>query len=170
MGEQRRMDILKTIANSTQAISASTLAKTYKVSRQVIVGDVALLRAQGHPIKATGKGYVLFKEDDRFIAKIAVDHTENETEDELNTIINLGAYVLDVTVDHPIYGEITGQLNIRNLDDVKSFIKDIHNKNTELLSTLTKGVHLHTLSCESKKHCEEVLKALEAKNYLIINN
>lgn len=170
MTETRRTDILNEIANKPEAISASQLAKRFGVSRQVIVGDVALLRAQGHPIKATGKGYVLFKEDDRFVAKIAVDHQEEETEDELKTIINLKAYVLDVTVDHPIYGEITGQLNIRTLEDVTSFIKDINNKETELLSSLTKGVHLHTISCESKEHYEKVLDGLRKKGYLISND
>ncbi len=170
MGEKRRTEILKQIANSTKAISASTLAKQFNVSRQVIVGDVALLRAQGHPIKATAKGYVMFLDEERFIAKVAVDHLEEDTEAELKLLIDMDVYILDVTVDHPIYGEITGQLNIRNDEDIQNFMNDIKNKETELLSSLTKGVHLHTISCESKKHYELALDALKEKGWLIENN
>ncbi len=167
MGDKRRHEILKQLSNNTEAQSASKFAKELGVSRQVIVGDVALLRAQGHPIKATSKGYVMYIDDKRFIAKIAVIHKEEETEKELRLLVDQGAYVLDVSVEHPIYGEITGQLDIKSHEDIDEFLVDIENKETELLSSLTKGVHLHTISCESKEHYEKVLYALSEHGFLI---
>lgn len=170
MGNTRRNNILNILANTSEAISASKLADKFNVSRQAIVGDIALLRAAGHPIKATTKGYVMFKEDNRFIAKIAVDHKEERTQEELELLIKLGTYIIDVTVDHPIYGEITGQLDIRDEEDIYKFMEKVNNKEVELLSSLTRGVHLHTISCEDQSHYEEVIKALEKNNFLVNNN
>lgn len=167
MGENRRNKILKLIANQSAPLSASKLAQNFNVSRQVIVGDVALLRAAGHPITATARGYIMFQDHDRFIAKIAVNHTQEQTEEELSLIVGLDAYVLDVTVDHPIYGEITGQLDIRSLEDVASFMKSINSGQVELLSILTQGTHLHTISCESKAHYNEVLEKLSEHGFLV---
>ena len=44
-GQTRREQILKMLEESEQPISGSTLAHQLGVSRQIIVGDVALLRA-----------------------------------------------------------------------------------------------------------------------------
>ncbi len=170
MGDKRRNKIINILTHAEEAISASALAKELGVSRQIIVGDVALLRAQGHPVKATSRGYVIFREDGRFVASVAVDHLEKDTKDELLALVNMGVYILDVTVEHPIYGEITGQLNIKNKEDVEDFIQNIDNNQIELLSTLTQGVHLHTLSCESKEAYHEALDLLKSKSYLIENN
>lgn len=166
MADNRRKDILNKLSNNTSAMSARFLAKEFGVSRQIIVGDIALLRAQGHPIVATSKGYIMYSQDTRYQAKIAVDHTQAQTEEELRLIVDLGAYVVDVTVFHPIYGEISGQLDIRTHQDIDQFLNEVENKETELLSTLTRGIHLHTISCESQAHYEQVIKALQEKHFL----
>lgn len=168
-GDERRLFLLKTISNRTTPISASKLATITKVSRQVIVGDVALLRAQGHDIIATRRGYVMHYEDDRFIAKIAVNHTYEQTELELKTLVKLGIHIIDVTVGHPIYGELTGQLNIKNLDDVNDFIKELSSGKAELLSSLTQGIHLHTISCPDETIYNQALNALDKLGFIIKN-
>ena len=80
----------------------------FEVSRQIIVGDIALLRAQGHHINATARGYVMYEDQDRFIAKIAVNHTGDLAYDELKCLVDLGIHILDVSVEHAFYGELTG--------------------------------------------------------------
>ena len=45
--EKRREEIRALLANAGGPISASTLAARFSVSRQVVVGDIALLRAAG---------------------------------------------------------------------------------------------------------------------------
>ena len=57
--EERRETILKLLRQSAQPVSASTLAAQLSVSRQIIVGDIALLRAGGADILATPRGYCL---------------------------------------------------------------------------------------------------------------
>lgn len=167
MGMNRRKKILETITSQTVAISASKLADMFDVSRQLIVGDVALLRAQGEPIKATARGYVIVREDGRYIAKVAVNHSEEDTKDELIRIVSLGAYILDVVVEHPVYGEISGQLDIKTIEDVDEFINNFNRNDIELLSKLTKGIHLHTLSCESKEQYDLVCSSLKEAGYLL---
>lgn len=143
-GELRRAKILNSLSISTHAIPAREFADNYEVSRQIIVGDIALLRAEGHPIIATNKGYMIKEKIDGMIKKyIAVNHTKGETRLELETFIKHKVIVESVTVEHPAYGEITGQLNIKTQEDVEDFLS----LKPELLSTLTHGVHIHTILC-----------------------
>ena len=53
---QRRQEILSVLQQARQPISAAALAQQFSVSRQIIVGDVALLRAQGQQITAPARG------------------------------------------------------------------------------------------------------------------
>ncbi len=104
--ETRKNKVLKMISESTEPISASTIAKELNVSRQIIVGDVALLRAEGNDILATFRGYRLEHPETSFYAKIACVHDYEMMETELQTIIDEGATVEDVIIEHPIYGDL----------------------------------------------------------------
>jgi len=164
----RRDAILEIINQSNAPVSASLLAKRLNVSRQVIVGDIALLRAQGHDIIATARGYIIpeFREANQYIGKVASCHSPENTCDELYTIVDLGAVVVNVIVEHELYGEITGQLNLRNREDVDIFIGRVKSSEVKLLSELTMGVHLHTITCRDKTHFELVCQALDKAGYL----
>jgi len=139
------------------------------VSRQVIVGDIALLRAQGHEIIATARGYMVpdYKTSNQYIGKIACCHHAENTKEELYTVVDLGAVVVDVIVEHGLYGEITGQLNIKTRDDADAFVARLDASEVRLLSALTQGVHLHTLACRDKAHFEQVYHALERAGFLV---
>jgi transcriptional regulator of NAD metabolism len=164
----RREQILNMIRQKNTPVSASLLANTLNVSRQVIVGDIALLRAQGSEIIATARGYMIpeFKEPKRYIGKVACCHTPENTKAELYTIVDLAAEVINIIVEHEIYGEITGSLNITMRDDVDIFINKVDTSDVKLLSELTMGVHLHTIACRDKAHFDEVCRALEVSGYL----
>ena len=56
---QRRAHILDYLRAAQAPLSATALAQRLSVSRQIIVGDVALLRASGEGVTATPRGYVL---------------------------------------------------------------------------------------------------------------
>ena len=167
--ELRRLQVLATINDSPNPISASLLAKNLNVSRQIIVGDVALLRAQGHEIIATARGYIMatLRDEHKYLGKIACRHTPNETKEELYTIVDLGAIIMDVIVEHEVYGEITGQLNLRSRDDVDEFINRLNQMRVKLLSELTDGIHLHTLACRDKSHFDIVYQKLATLGYLV---
>jgi len=160
--------VLDAISNQKKPVSASFLAKELDVSRQVIVGDVALLRAAGHEIIATARGYMIpsFNDSNQYLGKIVCQHTPKNTKDELYTIVDLEAVVVNVIVEHGFYGEITGSLNLANRKDVDDFMNKVKSSEIKLLSELTMGIHMHTIACRCKSHFDEVCKALEAGGYL----
>lgn len=169
---QRRDAIVSILQLETEPLSASKLAKKFGVSRQVIVGDVSLLRAAGTDIAATPKGYLLetkmtSQQNNRnFIGKIACQHSTEQTQDELYTVVDHGGELLDVIVEHPIYGELTGRLNIATREEADRFMKRVAETKTGLLSDLTDGIHLHTVACEDKETFETIHRKLAALNVL----
>ncbi|CAM4147586.1 transcription repressor NadR [Erysipelothrix inopinata] len=165
-GESRRQEILSRLLKQDKAISATAFANEFGVSRQIIVGDIALLRASGQDILATSKGYVLNHTHDALIRKvIAVSHTTDQTEIELLTLVKHGAIVENVIIEHPLYGEITGGLNIRTQEDVKDFLSS----GVQLLSGLTEGLHLHTIYVQNEADYDALIKDLEQLNILYRN-
>ncbi|MGL5330501.1 MAG: transcription repressor NadR [Peptostreptococcaceae bacterium] len=168
LGTDRRKEIINILKNTNKAISGGTLADELKVSRQLIVGDIALLRASGIEIISTPKGYVLDNKDDKeYINKIIVcRHDKELIEDELNLIVDEGASILNVMVEHSVYGQIIGDLHISSRRDVKEFIKKLSSKDIEPLAKLTDGVHLHTIKYRDEKTLDNVMKVLKEKGYL----
>lgn len=167
-GVKRREAILLELESAEKPISASRFAKKFKVSRQIVVGDVALLRAAGYEIIATARGYLLEFEKDKegIIRKIACQHMPNQTEDELMTIVSLGGEIIDVVVEHPIYGELTGGLHIRTEKEVKEFVVSYKKSTASLLSELTGGIHLHTIRCENEDIFKQIKEDLAQKGIL----
>lgn len=164
--EQRREAILNTLRRADQPVSATALAGTFSVSRQIVVGDIALLRAAGADISATPRGYVMHRKEAGLIYKVACCHSGAEAmEAELNTMVDQGCTVLDVIVEHPIYGELTGVLDLSSRYDVSQFIA--RSAQTRPLSMLTEGIHLHTLSCPSEQAFLRVKEQLRALGVLL---
>ena len=139
------------------------------MSRQAIVHDVAILRAEGAPIVATVRGYLLVPAADRlpYRAVVAVRHRPEETEDELMTLVDPGVRVVDVVVEHPLYGELRGELHLASPADVRSWAEATRHSGVHLLSELTDGVHLHTLEAGSEARLDEARAALAARGYLL---
>ncbi|MDR1205011.1 MAG: transcription repressor NadR [Peptococcaceae bacterium] len=148
-GSERREEILRRLSQAQAPVSAASLARQLGVSRQAVVGDVALLRAQGSDVVATARGYTLSSlvPAGRYIGKIACQHSLEDTEKELTAIVRLGGHVADVSVAHFLYGEMTGQLNLSTAQDVEAFVQKVNRNKARLLSELTDGVHVHTVSC-----------------------
>ena len=163
--ESRRAAVLSAISSANGPISATTLAKECGVSRQIIVGDVALLRAAGAKIAATPRGYVLQQEHSGILRQVAARHSEKDMETELNIMVDQGCTVLDVLVDHPIYGQLVGQLQLSSRHDVHQFVQRA--AQAQPLSLLTEGIHLHTLSCPDEDAFRRVCDALQAAGLLL---
>ena len=165
--EERRETILKLLRQSAQPVSASTLAGQLSVSRQIIVGDIALLRAGGAEISATPRGYVLPRATDGITRTIACRHTLAQTGQELDILVDNGCTVLDVIVEHPVYGQLTGQLQISSRYDVEQFLARIRDSDAAPLSMLTGGLHLHTLCCPNEDAYTRACAALKAAGLLL---
>ena len=162
----RKEKIIEEIKKSNKPISASTLAKKLGVSRQIIVGDVALIRASGTNIIATPRGYILDSKQQNQTYTIAVNHSQEQMADELYTIVDLGGRAIDVIVDHPVYGQLTGKLHLSSRYDVDQFIKKVNNNQAKPLSQLTDGLHLHTIQCPNEDTYQRIVSALDEKGYL----
>ena len=161
--EERRKIISQTLT-ADQPISATALAGKFSVSRQIIVGDIALLRAAGLDIVATPRGYKL-GESSGLVRTVATVHTGiEELEKELLIMVDNGCTVMDVVVEHPLYGEITGQLSLASRYDVQQFVDKV--KEASTLSSLTGGVHLHNLRCPSEEAYQRVCDELKAHGIL----
>ena len=167
---ERRNEIIKLLEASDQPVNATQLAERLSVSRQVIVGDIALIRAKGIEILATPRGYLsasAFKgEGSLFTGKIACQHSQSDTVTELNIIVDNGGEVVDVQVEHPVYGTLTGELYIRSRHDVIDFMKRIASNEAAMLSSLTGGVHLHTLACNDEETFLRIKKELQEAGIL----
>lgn len=168
---KRRQQIKEKLKDATAPISATALAKELGVSRQIIVGDIALLRAAGEAIHATPRGYVLGHADGVSSEKcqqIVCQHTDDKTEEELNIIVDYGCTALDVIVEHPVYGQLTGTLDISSRYDVKSFLEKVKNAEAHSLCELTDGIHLHTIRYPDEDCFTQMVQALKAAGFLYV--
>ena len=163
----RRQAILDRLRTADRPVSASALAAGLNVSRQIIVGDIALLRAGGAEISATPRGYVLPRATDGITRTIACRHTLAQTGQELDILVDNGCTVLDVIVEHPVYGQLTGQLQISSRYDVEQFLARIRDSDAAPLSMLTGGLHLHTLCCPNEDAYTRACAALKAPGLLL---
>ena len=163
---ERRAAILRALYASDSPVSASSLALELGVSRQIIVGDIALLRAGGENISATPRGYVLSREDGMTARTVACCHSGADMERELNIMVDNGCVVRDVIVEHPIYGQIVGSLELRSRYDVGQFIARSRQSEALPLSSLTDGVHLHTLLCPDEAAFDRVKNELRCAGFL----
>lgn len=165
--DKRRTQILEVLRESEEAVSATSLAKRFSVSRQIIVGDIALLRAAAHEISATPRGYVLQKhKTEQPTRTIACCHDDQLLPQELYTVVDNGCGLLDVIVEHPLYGQISGSLQIFSRYDADAFLRKLEKNQANPLCALTGGIHLHTLSCPSQEAYERVLKGLREQGIL----
>jgi uncharacterized protein len=145
-GGKRRRKIVAWMKGHGGPIRGGELAQHFHVSRQCLVQDVAILRAAGEEIMATPRGYQLPKSDGRVHRGVlACQHEPARTEEELQTLVDFGVKVLDVVVEHPLYGELRGSLMIESRADVRDFMEQMRSSKASLLSSLTGGVHLHTV-------------------------
>lgn len=163
----RRQAILDRLRTADRPVSASALAAGLNVSRQIIVGDIALLRAGGAEISATPRGYVLPRATDGITRTIACRHILAQTGQELDILVDNGCTVLDVIVEHPVYGQLTGQLQISSRYDVEQFLARIRDSDAAPLSMLTGGLHLHTLCCPNEDAYTRACAALKAAGLLL---
>ena len=164
--EERRRAIAKTLT-AEHPVSATALAGQFSVSRQIIVGDIALLRAGGMDIAATPRGYVLPAPAAGLVRTLACRHRADQMEEELNAMVDQGCTVLDVIVEHPIYGQLTGQLQISSRYDVGQFVQRCRRQEAAPLSQLTEGIHLHTVACPSQEAYDRVRESLSKLGFLL---
>ena len=164
-GQERREEILKILKNSEKPVSGMELAKMLDVSRQVIVQDMALIRANGMEVLSTNRGYVV--NETKSVQRVfKVIHTDEQVEEELNLFVDHGAKVEDVFVFHKVYGVIKAAMNIKSRRDVKKYMEDISSGKSTNLKNLTSNYHYHTITAEDEQVLDQIQEELSQRGFL----
>ena len=165
----RRKQLLTLLKESSSAINGQQLADHFHVTRQIIVQDIAILRADGEEIISTNRGYIHSgsKESKQMQRLFKVKHSVNDIEEELAAIIDNGGRVKTVLVDHPVYGEIQTLLKMTCRRDIYDFMKQVDETEFRPLSEITDGVHYHLVEADTKQDLDEIEKALRKLGFLI---
>ena len=158
---QRRDEILKVLKQTGQPVPGTDLAQRFQVSRQVIVQDIAILRASDEKILPTARGYMMIPESAPGVRRVvAVSHGMEGMRRELEIIVDMGAKALNVIVEHDVYGSIQGDLMIENRRDVDAFMEKIGSGTSAPLYCLTSGAHYHTIEARDDETLDAVEQAL----------
>jgi len=166
---ERRETLLALLHEANKPLTGAELAGQYGVSRQVIVQDIAILRASGADIFATPQGYLIVScaAANEVQTVVACRHTIEQIEEEIGIVVDRGGCVLDVIVEHPVYGELRGSLMITNRRELVLFIEKLKQSKASPLSALTGGIHLHTLQAPGQEAMAEILAALDQAGILM---
>ena len=170
MVENRRMQILQLLKDQGAPISGTALAKALGVTRQVIVQDIALIRAENHNILSTNKGYIYREastENTQPKRVFYVKHSTEQVLDEFLTVLELGGTILDVAVEHEIYGQIRVDLLIETSQDAHDFVERLTHCRDNPLKVLTDDCHYHTITAPAEKLLDLIEDALREKGMLL---
>ena len=162
---ERRKAIVNRLLSSTEAVSGGKLSEEFGVSRQIIVQDITVLKGLGYEILSTHSGYIVQKSPlKERVFKLY--HTTEQTEDELQAIVELGGTVVNVFVWHKVYGKMTAPLNIFSNLHVKQFIEGVRTGKSSELMNITGGYHYHTIRAESEQILDRIDTVLKERGYI----
>lgn len=165
-GEKRREEILSLIGNTENPIPANVLKEKFNVSRQVIVQDIAILRANGYDVISTNRGYVLnVKIQASRVFKCR--HSFEEIVDEGILVIEAGGRIEDIFVNHRIYGRINARLDLINRMHVEELYRSLVSGASKPLMSVTDGYHYHTVSADSEETLDKIENKLRERGFLI---
>lgn len=162
---QRRDEILKILRHSEAPVAARDLAARFSVSRQVIVQDMAVIRASTSGILSTTRGYML-QQDLCCCREFKVRHSQEETARELNLIVDCGGHIKNISISHRVYGRISAEMDIRSRQDVADFIASFQGGQSGVLSGVTSGYHYHLVEAENQERLNQIEKRLHDAGFL----
>jgi transcriptional regulator of NAD metabolism len=166
--DKRRRQMIEWMRSHLVPVQGSEIAAHFRVSRQCVVQDVAILRAGGTDILATPQGYRWPENAAHSVrAILACRHTPERTEEELQILVDHGVHILDVMVEHPLYGELRGPLMIQSRADLQDFIVKVKYTKAMLLLSLTGGIHLHTVEAPREEMISRARAKLRARGFLL---
>ena len=162
---ERRGEILKILKQTEVPIAARELAGRFGVSRQVIVQDLAVIRASTPGILSTTKGYVM-QQDSSCTREFKVRHSQDKASQELNLIVDCGGHVKNISISHRVYGRVSAEMDIRSRQDVSEFIQALQNSRSTVLSSATSGYHYHLIEASSEERLDLIRDQLEKAGFL----
>lgn len=163
--DQRRKEIASYMMSAQNAVPGGKLSEKFGVSRQIIVQDISALKEAGYEILSTHSGYVM-RTTPHCERVFKLFHTKDQTEDELNTIIDFGGIVADVFVWHKVYGKMTAPLNISSRLHIAQFLEGVRTGKSSELMNITGGYHYHTVKADSEEVLNRIESALQEKGFI----
>src|SRR5699024_10902860 len=103
----------------------------------------------------------------KYVRAFLVRHTKDQIRDELMTIVSLGGLVLDVAVEHEVYGQLRADLNLASPKDVELFCERLAHSRSGPLFPISDGIHLHTVEASSEYALDQIENILLKKGYLL---
>jgi len=164
-GDERREALISILSGTDRPLNGTELAKKMNVSRQVIVSDIALIRANGSEITSTNRGY-LIKEKKRCQKVFKVVHSDEDVETEMNAIVDMGGFIEDVFIYHKVYGRVQAPLKIKNRRDVRKYLESIKAGKSSYLKNAASGYHYHTISADSPDVFDDIQNELDRLGFL----
>ena len=162
---QRRTEILQILKKADVPVAAKELAAHFGVSRQVIVQDMAVIRVSTPGIMSTTRGYVL-QHANGCAREFQVCHTQDQTADEMNLIVDCGGHIENISISHHLYGRISADMDIRSRQDVSEFMEALRNSRSSVLSNATSGYHYHLVAADSQKRLDMIQQKLQEAGFL----
>ena len=166
-GAERRAFIIDKIKNSEKPVSGKALADFCAVCRPVIVQDIALIRAAGYDVISTNRGYILQETKTEASRIFKVNHTDEQLEEEMNAIVDLGGRIINVIVNHRVYGQMEAPLGITSRKKVADFMEDIRSGKSSPLKNITSGYHYHKIEAENEETLDLIEATLREKGILV---
>ena len=162
---ERRNEILNLLQNADAPVAARKLASQFGVSRQVIVQDMAVIRAATPGILSTTRGYVI-QQDSSCVREFKVRHESDQTAEEMNLIVDCGGRVKNISISHRVYGRVTAEMDIRSRQDVNEFVQAINSSHSSVLSSATSGYHYHLIEASSQERLNLIGEQLKKAGFL----
>ncbi len=164
-GNDRRKKIISILTSAPEPIPGNKLSEQLKVSRQIIVQDIALLRSAGYAITSTNRGYTLGGQAQAG-RLIKVKHSKDQIRDEMQAIVDLGGCITEIAINHRTYGMISAPMDIKSRRDINHFLDELDSGISEPLSSLTNGYHFHHVTAESEEILDEIEQALNELGFI----
>ncbi|WP_341636687.1 transcription repressor NadR [Staphylococcus casei] len=167
--DQRRSQIVQLLTDSRQPISGKQLSEQFDVSRQIIVKDISILKSHHYNINATSKGYHIdiAPQGKGYKRIIVCQHAQESMAEELQIILDNGAMIDDVSIEHPVYGTLKADLMIETHKDLQQFLERMDKYKGKMIANLTDGMHLHTISAHTEKILDNAVRDLSEHQFIV---
>ncbi len=163
-GQARRKKLIEIIRKSDRPVSGTALATELDVSRQVVVTDIALIRANGVDVISTNRGYII-NQSNKCKRIIKSHHTDEQILDELFTIVDNGGVAENIIINHRYYNRLEAPLGVSSRREAKEFMDAIASGKSKSLSSATSGYHYHVISADDEDTLDIIEKELKEKGY-----
>ena len=163
---ERRSEIIRILRQANGPTAAKDLAARFQVSRQIIVQDLAVIRASIPGIVSTNRGYMLQKET-VCSREYKVRHREEQVEKELNLLVDCGGHVKNVSICHRVYGRITAEMDIGSRQDVREFLQNLDSSKSTILGSATSSYHYHLVEASCEERLDLIEEELKKGGFLV---